>query len=501
MAINLKVLAESPGAFRDAIVIDTGSSAAPLGTVLDPWQRADFEVLDPGWLRVAGRGRRTDSTLLRAWLERPRGHSKTSDQAVMATYALFASVRKLSGIACAADVEQAGLLRDAIARLVQLNPWLAQLLDVQRSRIVNTRTQSELRIITSDAPSSYGLTPDFAIVDEVTHWGSRDLWDSVLSSCAKRADNMLVAISNAGFNPSWQFDLREVIRTSDGWHFNALDGPQASWINAKALDEQRRFLPPVAFDRLWLNRWSSGSGDALPDADILAAVCREPRSAPVAGCRLVCGLDLGLSRDSSALAIVERSSDGERNRVLNCEAWTPSPGSRVSIEEIEHRIIELHAATPIELLAFDPWQASYLAERLQKIGIDTLAVPFTAKNLQSMATTTIEAFSERRIELPNDPALLHDLRRLRVVERSFGFRLDCVRDKTGHGDRATALAIALHAAGQLPPQSFCFDADLKSIPKLRDILGPEFAHLVDELDADDPWPPTTGRVIRIGDGW
>ena len=48
--------------------------------------------------------------------------------------------------------------------------------------------------------------------------------------------------------------------------------------------------------------------------------------------------------------------------------------------------------------------------------------------------------------LANDATLLADLRALRVVERSYGVRLDSPRGINGHGDCATALAIALHVA-------------------------------------------------------
>ncbi len=127
----------------------------------------------------------------------------------MSTFALFSAVRKINGIAAAADGDQAGLLRDSIAKLVQLNPWLAQLIDVQKNRIINRHTESELRIITSDAASSYGLTPNFVIADEVTHWGNRDLWDSLLSSCAKTIRQHVGRNLQCRLDRLLQFELRE----------------------------------------------------------------------------------------------------------------------------------------------------------------------------------------------------------------------------------------------------------------------------------------------------
>lgn len=158
--MDLINLQSSPTAFRSALLIDTDAGPTPLSECIDDWQQADFEALDSGWQRSAGQ-KVDDDHYLRAWLERPRGHAKTLDLAIMSTWALFASRRRLSGIAAAGDLDQARLLRDAVGRLVYVNPWLASIIEVQNNRCINTRTESTLDIITSDAPTSYGLTPRF----------------------------------------------------------------------------------------------------------------------------------------------------------------------------------------------------------------------------------------------------------------------------------------------------------------------------------------------------
>ena len=56
----------------------------------------------------------------------------------------------------------------------------------------------------------------------------------------------------------------------------------------------------------------------------------------------------------------------------------------------------------------------------------------------------LEAVIEANIELYGMPILLCDLRNLRVVEKSYGCRLESPRGPSGHGDAATALAMALH---------------------------------------------------------
>ena len=73
---------------------------------------------------------------------------------------------------------------------------------------------------------------------------------------------------------------------------------------------------------------------------------------------------------------------------------------------------------------------------------------FSGQNLQHMASVVLETFSDRRIELYDDQQLLADLRRLRLIERSYEFRLDSPHTTDGHGDPATAFMLALLAASE-----------------------------------------------------
>ena len=492
---DLASLQRDPQAFRGALAIDTDAGPRSLGAILDGWQRADFLALDPGWRQVAGIP--GPSGPLRGWLERPRGHSKTADVAAMVSWVLFASRRRLAGVVAAGDADQARLLRDAVDRLCRGNPWLGSLLDVQRERIVNKHTGSELTVLTADAPTSYGLTPDFIVCDELTHWPRRELWDSLLSAPAKRSSCLLLVIGNAGFVDSWQWGTREGVRTDPAWYFSRLDGPQASWITAERLAEQRRLLPAIAFARVWLNEWSSGSGDALDPADIEGAVTLAgPAHEREQGWAYVAGLDLGLTRDATALCVVAKHVGFVERRTVEMPALTGvaaaladcglvetrltssdevsyisgngrcklvdllirrpesgNTGSRaraVDLAAVEAAILDVHARLGLSLVACDPWQAALLIQRLQSRGVPMEAVPFSGPNLSAMASATLDAFTQRTLELYDDPALLADLRALRIVERTQGIRLESPRVSAGsgtrHGDAATALSLALHAA-------------------------------------------------------
>ncbi|HVJ69232.1 MAG TPA: terminase large subunit, partial [Caulifigura sp.] len=250
---------QSPSRFRNAIVIDdrTGLSVAQQAL---PWQLQDFEQLDPVWSRLA---RRSDSPaeIRKAYIERPRGHSKTTDTAIQLAWILLASRRAVNGLVAAADFEQAQLVHTAIRRLSLMNSELLRDLDFVEHAVRNPSTGSQLKVVSSDVRSSWGELPDFVVCDELCHWKAPDLWYSLLSSAAKRPESVLMVLSNAGIGRGWQWDARESARTDPAWYFSSLDGPQAPWITEQSLAEQKRLLPPAVFARLWLNQWQHSDGE------------------------------------------------------------------------------------------------------------------------------------------------------------------------------------------------------------------------------------------------
>lgn len=468
--------AADPAAFRDDLIVDVDGVCRRLGDVMDDWQRDDFAALDPALKRCNGRS--DESAKMRAYFERPRGHSKTTDLAVVCCWALAFATRPIRGYCFAADKDQAALLKDAMAVVVRLNPWLGQLLDVQKSCVVNIGdghpgNGGKLDISTSDVASSFGILPDLIIADELTHWqGDGSLWHSLISSAAKRSNCLLVTISNAGFCDSWQWSVREAARSDeDNWIFSRLEGPQASWMTEARLEEMRRMLPAIAFARLFENLWSSSGGDALSEEVINAAFVPDlgPLTRAEKGYMYTGGLDLGVSRDCSAIVIlgVKRGRfEHGKIRLAYTRIWRPTKKKKVNLQQVEDAIADLYQRFKFKQFAYDPWEARHMASRLQSAGMGKFAgetrfgkqrrermplieVAPTGTNLQNIATAVIESFNDHRLELYDDGELKRDLHRLRVEERPYGFRLTSPRDGSGHGDTASAFSLALLAAAEL----------------------------------------------------
>ena len=219
-------------------------------------------------------------------------------------------------------------------------------------------------------------------------------------------------------------------------------------------------LPAVAYARLWENQWSSGGGDALLPQDIDAAFVDglSPMTGNEHGYLFVAGVDLGLTRDCSAVVVlaVPEARYG-RIRLAHHKLWRPTPNQKIDLREVEEYLLDLDRQFALETVAFDPWQAELLASRLeahsrhrrrnQRRRLWTQPwmreIQPSATNLRDQASLTIEYFGDHRLEFfPCEP-LRRDLLKLRVEEKSYGIRLTSPRDETGHGDSFSAFALAL----------------------------------------------------------
>jgi hypothetical protein len=466
--------ANDPVQFRADLLVDVSGSVQRLNDVMDPWQRADFAALDYGAQRCNGRTTKFKlNRKMRAYLERGRGHSKTTDLAILSSWILAFATRPVKGHIFAADKDQAGLLKSAVETVIRLNPWLARLLTVQKSEVINIAKGhpaegSTLIVGSSDVSSSYGLLSDFLLVDELTHHqGDGSLWHSIISTAAKRKNCFVGVIANAGFVDSWQWSVRETARTSNDWYFSRLDGPVASWLTEKTLAEQRSMLPAIAYRRLWLNEWSTGGGDALTTEDIEAAFRDdlEPMSGNESGYYFVGGSDLGLTRDCAAFVVLAVPIGGKSGKIklAHHKLWQPMPGRKINLLEVVRHILDCDRKFKLQFIGFDPWQHEMMAQTLEADSNRKrrnsrrvfFAQPFmreippTPTNLRQQASLTIESFQDHRFQMYTCEPLRRDLHKLRVEEKNNSFRLVSPRDGHGHGDTASAFCLALLIAHEL----------------------------------------------------
>lgn len=447
LALWRKLARADPPAFRARLRLEPGSP--PLGELMPSWQDKSFAALDPAWKSVAGFPLAAPK-LRRAWIERPRGHAKTTDMAVQIAWVLLAARRPIRGICAAADRDQGELILQAVARLIAANPGLTGMLRVRAGAVEARRRNARLEVISSDVASSFGLTPDFVICDELSHWPDERLWHSLLSAAAKRPNSLLVVLTNAGVGRGWQWEAREAARMHSGWYFTSLDGPQAPWLSRSDLDEQRAMLPSAVYDRLWNNRWQAAAGNYLTAAEV--ALCRDEQFRAESQARLgrqyIAAIDYAEKHDRTAAVLMH--ADGKRLVVDRLDVVAPGPGKPVLVSWVEDWIARIGAAFPRTTFVIDEHQ---LLGTLQRLGnrFSLVRFPFAGgKGNHELAVTLRHLIVHREIAWypgcgslagrPRD-TLESELAEL-VLKQSASGRIRFDTAAGGHDDRAFVVATA-----------------------------------------------------------
>lgn len=380
------------------------------------------------------------------FLTRPRGGSKTSDLAGVAIVALLDQFGPGDqGYAVAADGDQAALLVDAAGGFLQRTSELGGVLDVERKRIV-TPNGAAVNVLPADGPSAYGLRGPLFIVDEIAQWKStpepRRVWEAVVSAVPKRLGARLVLLTTAGDPAHWCRKVLDRAVVSPRWRVHEVPGP-VPWIDPDALEEQRALLLPSQYARLHLNEWVAPE-DRLTTVDsVRACVTHEGPLEPRVGVQYVVGVDLGVKRDTSVVAVAHAEGRADERRVVvdRVDAFVPRRDAEVKLDVVEEAIRTASRTYGGARVVMDPWQGLRIAQALRASGVSVTEYTFSQQSISRFAMTLYGLLRDRRIGLPDDEALLDELARVRLRETSAGvFRLD--HDADAHDDRAIAVALA-----------------------------------------------------------
>jgi len=213
-----------------------------------------------------------------------------------------------------------------------------------------------------------------------------------------------------------------------------------------------------------LNRWTSGSGDALSAEDIESSFNPNltPEHYAQGHNRYVMGLDLAVTRDNAAAVVLAVPEYGGKVRLAEHRLWQPTERRKVDLMAVLHYVLDAAERFRLEGCWFDPWQAELLAAQVESLSAQrpcfrrknwakpfVREVPATGSNLREMAGLLLEYFNDHKIQFYPCPELRADLLKLRIEERAYGFRLVSPRDASGHGDLTTALGLALLGTGEL----------------------------------------------------
>lgn len=373
-------------------------------------------------------------------LSLPRGNGKSSLAAALALYGLFADDVEGAQVLCvASDQRQAEIVFSTARRMVELEPRLAEQVQVFRDKIYVPRTDSTLMPLPAEPGALQGYDPSLCIVDEL-HVVTEPCWDAMSLASGKRDRSLVLAISTPGSDTTSvmgrlvdhgraqddsAFFFREyaapagcALEDEDGWA--AANPALDDFLHRDALRATLKTSREAAFRRYRLGQWAGDTDQWLPDGAWKA--CTEVRGIPD-GEQVVLGLDGSYKNDTTALVAL---TCGERPHAVVVGCWERPELShdwQVPILDVEAKIREACARWQVREVVCDPFRWARTIQILEAEGLPMVVFPQSPQRMVPATTRLYEAVVNGTVTHDGNPLLARHLSNCRLKEDARGSRV------------------------------------------------------------------------------
>lgn len=434
----------------------------------------------------------------RAYLSIARKNGKTGLIAALVLVHLVGpeASRNSQIVSGARSRDQAALVFNLAAKMVQLNPALAEIIRIIPSgkRLIGLPMNVEYRALAADGTTAHGLSPVLAILDEVGQVrGPRDDFiDAITTSQGAHAAPLLIAISTQAPTDADMFSLwlddakhskdkRTVSHVYEAAADCVLTDPKAwkaanpalglfrSREDVKEQAEQAARMPSAesTFRNLTLNQRVSVLSPFVSKG-VWETCSDEP--APIQGA-VYGGLDLSARTDLTALSLAYKVDedwhtrsffwaphDGLHDRAkrdrVPYDVWAEqgylrtTPGATVDYEYVAQDIADILGAADIRAIAFDRWRIDLLKKEMERIGLVLPLVPFGQgfKDMSPALDNLEAALLNGKLRHGGHPVLTMCAANAVVTKDPAGNRKLDKGKANGRIDGMVALAMALAAA-------------------------------------------------------
>ena len=250
----------------------------------------------------------------------PRANGKTMMAAALGIAEMFVGAPSAEVLVVASDQRQANITLKYARRMVELNPVLAERVQVYADRLYLPENDATLLPLPAEPGALHGHDPSLLVCDEL-HVTTEAVWEAVTSVSGKRPESTTLAISTpAASADSIMWRLVEHGRRGDdpAFYFREYGAPEGCAVDDRAawkianpalacrdpflaldgLEAARKTIRESVFRQLRLGQWVTGVESWLPwGAWDACAVDRTvlPRE------RCVLAFDGSASGDSTAL--------------------------------------------------------------------------------------------------------------------------------------------------------------------------------------------------------
>jgi phage terminase large subunit-like protein len=457
------------------------------------------------------------------FVEAGKGSGKTPLASALALYGLVADDEPGAQILLGATkYDQARIAFDDCAQMVAASPTLARRITRTVNTLSVTDTNSVLRAVSSDQRTLDGFRPHLIVVDELHEHATNQVLVKLSAGVKARRQPLTIAMTNAGMSREsvcWAqhaYGLQVVegtiendehyvyICTLDPCAACRADGAVApvdgcarcdAWTNERVWLKTNPSVPTTPtmmylrdqvrqaqgmpatqtlIRRLVFCEWPTSSATRWLDMQAWQARGAAIEDADLVGQPCWAGLDLGLSEDFSALALVWMLDDGRV--VVRCRYWLPeaaleahpgrpydawrraghlmvTPGNVTDYEQVQADVLGACRECGVRELAYDKRFAGQMALWLQGQGMTMMDTP-QGHALNEPLVRLAELVKARGLVHGGDPILTWMASNSIVHHGMSGvIRLDKEKSGDQKVDGIAAMAMAMSRAITQPSES------------------------------------------------
>lgn len=396
--------------------------------------------------------------------------------AILGLHQAFAVAGSTVLIVSAGETASKRLLEE-IGDLAKASPLLeGAVVDDSSKRVVLTNG-SQILSVPASQKQIRGWPVDLLIVDEAGFIPD-DVWRAAEPSIIARPGSRVLLCSTPWgsvdhfFRVLWRRGMDAPDESLASWHWPSSVSPL---VDQELLDQIRERNTERYFATEFLAEWVDDVGAYFKESELANAVgdfvLVPPAEAfEVGRGGVVGGVDWGFSQDSNALVVLADRGVDERGRQRFWVPWVEGDAGIPYAEWIEHVVATstlggggyLYQFLVCELNGVGMMPSQVLDARMSELGGHAVVWPVTTsvKSKENAFGYIRLLLQQGRLDLPNHPELLKQLRSLQFESLPTGGMRIAVPERLGHDDLAMAFAMAVSAvlgnefAPELPSEYF-----------------------------------------------
>jgi phage terminase large subunit-like protein len=408
----------------------------------------------------------------------PRGNGKSTLAAALALWALVdgpegAQVPIVAGVA----ERQAKICFNIARRMVELDPELAERIQIFQDRLYMPHHDASLFPLPADADALLGANPTFTLVDELGVVDA-EVFEAMRLASGKRAESTLLAIGTPpresdsimrtlvehgrlGDDPTFalvEYAAPSNTRVADRKAWKQANPALGDFLYEDVFETEAKTVRESTFRQFRLGQWVGQPEEAWMAPELWDAVASQQATD---GDDVVLALDGSFSQDCTAVVGCTAAGDVGDQHIFVVGCWeNPRPGDetfRIDVQEVEQTIREACRRYNVLEVVADPYRWTRTLQVLQDERIPVSEFPQSPSRMTPATTGLYEAVVNGAVTHDGDPTLARHVAnavlrvdsrgsRLQKEHRDSKRRIDLAVAAVMAHDRARALASRPKAA-------------------------------------------------------